>query len=65
MNYDAVLPDEMWESPGAAARRVSVTTKTLQRWYEAGLITAIILPSRHKRYLRSDIDAILEERKAS
>lgn len=47
--------------PGDAARLVGVTTKTLAAM--PGL-HPIILPSGHRRYLRSEIDRILAERAA-
>lgn len=62
MTLNNLSAEDAWEAPGQAARRVSVTTKTLQRWYETGLLTGIVLPTGHRRYLRADIDRILENR---
>lgn len=44
--------------PGEAARRIHVTTKTLQRMALRGEVSAVILPSGHRRYRLSEIDAI-------
>lgn len=59
-----LVPDELWLAPRQAKQKIGVHTKTLQRWGEAGLITMIILPNNRRRYLSSDIDAILEAREA-
>ena len=60
-----IRPGQVWVSPGFASRALSVTTKTLQRWGEAGHVTMIVLPTNRRRYLLADIEAIAEERKAS
>ena len=44
--------------PGSAARKLHVTTKTLQRMAARGDIAAIILPSGHRRYRASDVEAL-------
>lgn len=45
-------------TPGEAAERLYVTTRTLQRMAERGEIEAIKLPSGHRRYLLESIEAI-------
>lgn len=44
--------------PGEAAKTLHVTTKTLQRMAARGDIAAIILPSGHRRYRASDVEAL-------
>lgn len=57
---DKELPDteETLVMPGAAAKKLHVTTKTLQRMAERGTIAAVILPSGHRRYRAADIAAL-------
>ena len=53
-------PDEMeYISPAEASHIASLTTKTLTRMADAGTIRAKKLPSGHRRYLRSDVEALL------
>lgn len=42
-----------------AAALLNVTDETLRRWAEERRIKHIVLPSGQRRYLRSDIEAIL------
>ena len=42
--------------PGDAAKMLGVTTKTLSRM--PGL-TPIVLPSGHRRYLRTEVEALI------
>lgn len=59
-------PDE-WLETSPAARYLGVTTRTLHRYEERGLITPKRLPDRedgtpgNRRYKRSDLDALLRE----
>jgi hypothetical protein len=58
------LPDQASSDklmPGDAARMVGVTTKTLAAMKS---LHPIILPSGHRRYLRSEIEALMQERAA-
>ena len=45
-------------TPGEAARKLHVTTKTLQRMALRGEVVAVVLPSGHRRYRQAEIDAI-------
>lgn len=45
-------------SPAAAAEFISVTVRSLARMADRGDLKAIQLPSGHRRYLRSDIEAL-------
>lgn len=42
-----------------AARLLQVTTTCLRRWDKAGTLVPIRLPSGHRRYRASQIEAIL------
>jgi predicted site-specific integrase-resolvase len=58
---DKELPNAegtLLDMPGVAARKLHVTTKTLQRMAARGDIAAIILPSGHRRYRAADVDAL-------
>ena len=48
-------------SPGPAAEKLHVTTKTLKRMADRGDIGVVVLPSGHRRYRLADIDAILAD----
>jgi excisionase family DNA binding protein len=41
-----------------AARLLEVSTDTLRRWADRGLIETVRLPSGHRRYPRSAVEAI-------
>jgi excisionase family DNA binding protein len=51
--------------PAEAAERLGVSTRTLTRWADEGLIPVVVLPTGHRRYLTSDVTAVLEQGKAS
>lgn len=51
--------------PAEAAERLGVSTRTLTRWADEGLIPVVVLPTGHRRYLASDVTAVLEQGKAS
>jgi predicted site-specific integrase-resolvase len=44
-------------SPGDVQEMLGITRKTLNTWAKNGLIPFIPLPSGHRRYLRSEIEA--------
>lgn len=48
--------------PGEAARMVGVTTRTLA---DMKSLHPIVLPSGHRRYLRSEIEQLIQDRKAA
>jgi len=47
--------------PGEAARTLGITTTTLASLAERGYVRAIKLPSGHRRYVRSDIEALADK----
>jgi predicted site-specific integrase-resolvase len=51
--------------PAQAARIFGCSTKTLWRWARRGLIPSIILPSGHRRFVRSELEAIVSRRGAA
>lgn len=51
-------PGDEYMTPGEAATALRVHRSTLGRYLAAGLITAITLPSGHRRYPRAAVDAI-------
>jgi len=50
--------------PLEAAQRLGVTMKTMTRYAERDLVAVRILPSGHRRYLKSDVDSLIERRTA-
>lgn len=54
-SYDA----EPLLTPKEAAQMLHVATRTLQRMADRGDVRAVKLPSGHRRYRVSDVEAIL------
>lgn len=52
-NYEQLL------TGGQVAKMLTLDPKTVARWAKIGLIQAIVLPSGHRRYRRTDVDALL------
>lgn len=48
-------------SPGEAARSLHVSTKTVDRWADAGRIACVVTVGGHRRFRPEDIDALVEE----
>ena len=44
---------------GEAARALGVSVDTIRRWSDDGRITAVVLPSGHRRFHVEDIEALL------
>lgn len=55
-NHDEAAP---LMRPAEVAQLLHVHPRTLQRMAERGDITAIVLPSGHRRYRRDEIDRIM------
>lgn len=54
------LRDVEWLTPKQAVELLpGVTIRTLQRWAEQGKVPSATLPSGHRRYRRTDIEALL------
>ncbi len=47
-----------------AAKTLGVSVRTVQLWVESGALTAWKTPGKHRRILRSSVDALLAERAA-
>jgi len=48
-------------TPRQVADLFAVTPDTVARWAESGRLTATRTPGGHRRYRRSDVDALLAE----
>ena len=46
-------------SVGTAARMLGVSDDTIRRWADSGQLPAIVLPSGHRRFQRTDVEALL------
>lgn len=52
-------------SIGEAARICGVSVGTVRNWERAGQVTSVRTPSNHRRYRRSDVEALLTSEAAS
>jgi excisionase family DNA binding protein len=50
---------------GPAAALATVTPKTLKRWERDGRITSVRTPTGHRRFRRSEIEALLTSGKSA
>lgn len=46
-------------TPGEASRIAFVTPRTMTRLAKRGTVRTLALPSGHRRYLRADVEALL------
>jgi excisionase family DNA binding protein len=53
------MPDEYVSAP-AAARLLQISDETIRRWAATGRIRYLRMPSGQLRFLRADLDAIME-----
>jgi putative resolvase len=51
---------EEWIAPGEASDLLGVSPKTLTRMADVGEVRSRRLPSGHRRYLRSSVEALAE-----
>ena len=51
-------------STGPAAERLGVSSQTLRKWENDGLIRAVWTPGGNRRFRVEDLDALLAERPA-
>ena len=58
---DRVGQYEPMLTPEQAGARLGIGAKTLTRWADTGRIKCVRLPSGHRRYRLSDVDAILRD----
>lgn len=56
-SQDIALTDWLW--PGQVADAFGVSTDTVTRWADSGLLPVYVLPSGHRRYKRSEIEQLL------
>lgn len=57
MTYKPELGDQLI-APTAVAQLLGVTTRTIDRMAKRGDLHPVTLPSGHRRYLRSEIEAL-------
>ena len=60
-----VIEQDVLLRPKEVAAIFRVTTRTLQRWGNAGLISCTRTPGGHRRYRRSEVEGALQDAKAS
>lgn len=48
-------------TPVEVARRLRVTTRTIHRWSDRGILPAQMLPNGQRRYRVEDVDAALKK----
>lgn len=58
-----VMPDELI-APAEACAMLGVTDQTLRRWVDLGHLAAVRTPGGHRRYRRSDVEALTAKAEA-
>ncbi|NJN17349.1 MAG: helix-turn-helix domain-containing protein [Oscillochloris sp.] len=59
------LPDNQYLSLSAASKLLGVHSTTLRRWADSGSVPVYITPGGHRRFARSDIEALAARRPLS
>jgi excisionase family DNA binding protein len=57
---DRLLGDDPFLTPAEVARIFRVDPKTVGRWAIEGLLPSTRTPGGHRRFRRSDVDALLK-----
>lgn len=57
--------DETLLTMAETARLVKASTRTVERWEAAGLITSLRTPGNHRRFKKSDVLALLDSRESA
>lgn len=52
---------EEYLTPGVAAHYLHVSTKTINRWANDGLIPCVVTLGGHRRFRRADIEAAVQQ----
>ena len=52
--------DPDWLTLGQAARFLGVAQSTIRKWSDQGRVPAFYTPGRHRRFLRSDLEAFVD-----
>jgi len=52
--------DPDWLTLGQAARYLGVAQSTIRKWSDQGRVPAFYTPGRHRRFLRSDLEAFVD-----
>ena len=56
------MSDDQYYSLSEASRMLGVHSTTLRRWADTGAIPVYVTPGGHRRFARSDIEALVERR---
>lgn len=59
MSRDDVLAGDQLLTPGEVAKVFFVSTKTVTRWAADGLLRSVRTPGGHRRFYRSEVQALL------
>jgi DNA-binding transcriptional MerR regulator len=59
MTQRTTPPAPDYLTPGQAAAIAHVTVRTIHRYGTSGLLAFVTLPSGHRRYVRDDVEALL------
>ena len=59
------LDDDAYLSLSAASKLLGVHSTTLRRWADSGSIPVYVTPGGHRRFARSDIEALVERKPLS
>ena len=60
MSFNRPMEQEVLLTPAEVAKLFRVDPKTVTRWAKAGKITAIRTLGGHRRYLQSEVQALLK-----
>ncbi len=56
-----ILPVEVYLTPGQAAKKLGVGVRTIQRWEKESKMPVAILINDSKRFINSEIDAMIRQ----
>jgi excisionase family DNA binding protein len=62
---DSIEGDERWLTIDAACKLLGVDQSTLRRWSDSGRVPVFRTPGGHRRYLESDLKAVLHGSRSS
>ena len=56
-----LVPVEVYLSPGQVAIKLSVSVRTIERWEKADKLPPSVLLNDQKRFINSEIDAMIRQ----
>lgn len=59
MTHKTEEDTESYFTPSEVAAKFRVSVRTLNRWEHRGSLVPVRLPSGHRRYLHTDVEALL------